>query len=465
MYALQSRWKLEGNKLYYYGLRNRGVMFRNTVKLSQKQRAIVAALPKELTEEEKSALGGLLGTQVVPQSEVRKIPKKLSEARYCTSCCANDFILPGLEFDDAGRCPMCQTEEETKGLKSVLPLIDEIPRSKKSRFDVALFYTGGKDSTYLLYYLSKVKGLRVLALTWEIPFISESARASIEGAKRAFDRVEFITRSVSRADLKRVYHKLYELAGNTCACPSLAYLLFYPELAENRVPYFMAGNEPVQMLGLYYNHIAPKIAYSFANNRLLTALYNVGRLLTLHPPLRQGQIQALMTMKQLAYGDNLVKKYSGYQGEPVHSVVEAIHAVPELLPPLRRAIRRSSFTGHVPAFVHLDMDAISGGTYDWNRVKDILVRECGWVAPDESKKALHTSCSIERCKDHTQFVRYYRCESKMIPFSALEISLSSKRCGRPREEVVYEMEHCLGFSLEELPECALMRAEAGAGDD
>lgn len=465
MYALQSRWKLEGNKLYYYGLRNRGVMFRNTVKLSQKQRAIVATLPKELTEEEKSALGGLLGTQVVPQSEVRKIPKKLSEARFCTSCCANDFILPGLEFDDAGRCPMCQTEEETKGLKSVLPLIDEIPRSKKSRFDVALFYTGGKDSTYLLYYLSKVKGLRVLALTWEIPFISESAKASIEGAKRAFDRVEFITRSVSRADLKRVYHKLYELAGNTCACPSLAYLLFYPELVENRVPYFMAGNEPVQMLGLYYNHIAPKIAYSFANNRLLTALYNVGRILTLHPPLRQGQIQALMTMKQLAYGDNLVKKYSGYQSEPVHSVVEAIHAVPELLPPLRRAIRRSSFTGHVPAFVHLDMDAISGGTYDWNRVKDILVRECGWVAPDESKKALHTSCSIERCKDHTQFVRYYRCESKMIPFSALEISLSSRRCDRPREEVVYEMEHCLGFSLEELPECALMRAEAGADDD
>ena len=464
MYALQSRWKLEANKLYYYGLRNRRVMFRNTVKLSKKQREIVAALPKELTEEEKAALGGLLGTQVVPQSQARNIPKNLSEARFCTSCCANDFILPGLEFDDAGRCPMCQTEEETKGLKSVLPLIDEIPRSKKSRFDVALFYTGGKDSTYLLYYLSKVKGLRVLALTWEIPFISESARASIEGAKRAFDRVEFITRSVSRADLKRVYRRLYELAGNTCACPSLAYLLFYPELVENRVPYFMAGNEPVQMLGLYYNHIAPKIAYSFANNRLLTVLYNVGRLLTLHPPLRQGQIQALMTMKQLAYGDNLVKKYSGYQGEPVHSVVEAIHAVPELLPPLKRAIRRS-FTGNVPAFVHLDMDAISGGTYDWNRVKDILVRECGWVAPDESKKALHTSCSIERCKDHTQFVRYYRCESKMIPFSALEISLSSKRCGRPREEVVYEMEHCLGFSLEELPECARMRAEAGVGDD
>lgn len=465
MYCLQSRWKLEGNRLYYYGLRNRGEMFQNTVRLSKKQRGIIAALPKELDQSEKAALKGLLGVQVVPQSEVRKIPASLAEARFCTSCCANDFILPGLEFDRSGRCPMCQTEKETADLKSVLPLVDEIPRSSRSRFDVALFYTGGKDSTYLLYWLSKVKGLRVLALTWEIPFLSESAKASIEGAKKAFERVEFISRFVSRADLKRVYRKLYELAGNTCACPSLAYLLFYPELVANRVPYFMAGNEPVQMLGLYYNHIAPRVAYTFSENKWLTALYNVGRILTFRPPLRQGQIQALMTMKQLVCGDNFFKKHSGLQNEPVHSVVEAIHAVPELLPPVRRAIRRSSRTGTVPAFVHLDMDKISGGRYDWNRVKDILVKECGWVAPDENEKALHTSCHIERCKDHTQFVRYYRCESKLIPFSALEMSLASRRCGRKREEVIYEMEHCLGFTLEEIPECALMRDGAGVEDD
>ena len=115
MYALQSRWKLEGNKLYYYGLRNRGVMFRNTVKLSKKQRAIVAALPKELTEEEKSALGGLLGTQVVPQLEVRKIPKKLSEARFCTSCCANDSILPGWNLTTRGAVPCVRRRRRQRG--------------------------------------------------------------------------------------------------------------------------------------------------------------------------------------------------------------------------------------------------------------------------------------------------------------------------------------------------------------
>ena len=72
-----------------------------------------------------------------------------------------------------------------------------------------------------------------------------------------------------------------------------------------------------------------------------------------------------------------------------------------------------------------------------------------------------TSCKIEKCKDHTQFLRFYHCKSKMIPFSALEFSLASRNCGRTKEESLYEMEHLLGFSVEEIPECAIMRQFLG----
>jgi len=461
LYHIQNRWKLENNKLHYYGLRNTPHTLKNDITLSRKQAGIISTLPRQLNDRELSLLKPFLGKQLVCENDLKFVPKNLSEASFCSNCCANDFIIPGLEFDDNGLCPMCQTAEEVKNLKSVVPLIDEIPRSKKSRFDIALFYTGGKDSTYMLYYLSKVKGLRVLALTWEIPYMSESAVKSMANAKRLLHNVEFITRSVNKTDLKNIYRKLYTLSGNTCACPSLAYLLFYPELVVNKVPYFVAGNEPVQMLGLYYNHMAPKIAYSFANNRLLSLLMNVGRVFTLHPPLKQGQFQTLMTMKQLAYGDNLIKRLSGYNNELVSNIVEAIHSVPELLPPFKKVIRRSSWTGNVPAFVHLDMDKICGGKYDWNRVKNILINECGWVAPEDENKSLHTSCKIEKCKDHTQFLRFYNCESKMIPFSALEFSLASRNCGRTKEESFYEMKHLLGFSLEEIPECSIMREFLG----
>lgn len=165
-----------------------------------------------------------------------------------------------------------------------------------------------------------------------------------------------------------------------------------------------------------------------------------------------------MTMKQLAYGDNFIKKISGYESELVSNIVNSIHTVPELLKPFRKSIKQSSRTGNIPSFVHFDLDKINGGVYDWNKVKTILVNECGWVPPDDENKALHTSCKIERCKDHTQFVRFYHCKSKMIPFSSLEFSLASRRCERTREETLYEMEHLLGFSLEEIPECAIMRS-------
>ena len=461
MYYIQSRWKLENRKLHYYGLRNAPNMFKNDITVSKKQADILASLPRELNPKELSVIEKFIGKQVVSEHQRKRVPKNLSEATFCTDCCANNFVIPGLEFDDKGLCPLCQTAEEVKNLKSVVPIVDDIPRSKKSRFDIALFYTGGKDSTYLLYYLSKVKGLRVLALTWEIPYISESAAKSIANAKKTFQNVEFITRTVSQSDLRRFYSKLYSLSDNTCACPSLAYLLFYPELVANKVPYFVAGNEPVQMLGLYYNHMAPPIAYTFAGNRLLTFLMNMGRVLTLQPPLKQGQFQTLMTMKQLAYGDHSVKKLSGYESELVSNIVEAIQSVPELLPPFKRSIRYSSRTGNIPAFVHFDLDKIAGGVYDWNKVKSILVEECVWIPPEDENKALHTSCKIEKCKDHTQFVRFYHCKSKMIPFSALEFSLASKKCGRTKDEMLYEMEHLLGFSLEEIPECDIMQQFLG----
>ena len=457
MYDIQSRWKLENGVLRYYGLRNRSDIFKNTVKLTKKQKLIVEKLPCELTCEELGALKKLVGVQIVKADEKRIVPRSLDEAEFCKTCIANDFMIPGIEFDTEGRCPICQSADKTENFKSIIPIMNTFPKSKSSRFDVALFYTGGKDSTYLLYYLSKVLGLRVLALTWEIPYMSECARQSIENAKGLLDSVEFISRKISNDDLRKIYKKLYSLSGNTCACPSLAYVLFYPELVINKVPYFVAGNEPAQMLGLYFNHMAPEIAYTFSQSKALSRLLNVGRLLTLRPPLKKGQFHTLVTMKQLAYGDNKIKNMAGYSNQLVHNICEAINDVPNIVKPLKRAIRSSSRSGKIPAFVQVDFDEICGGLYEWKKIKDIIIRECGWVSPDESDKGLHTSCKIEKCKEHSQFIRFYNMESTMIPFSALEIAIASRNNNLSREDALSELKTSLGFSLDEISECEIMR--------
>ena len=287
--------------------------------------------------------------------------------------------------------------------------------------------------------------------------MSDCAKKSIENAKLSLDSVEFISRKVSNADLRKIYSKLYALSENTCACPSLAYVLFYPELVANKVPYFVAGNEPAQMLGLYFNHMAPGFAYTFPQNKPLNMLLNMGRILTLHPPFKKGQFHTLTTMKQLAYGDNKLKNLAGYSNQLVYNVCEAIKGVPGILTPLKRAIRSSSRSGNIPAFVQVDFDEICGGVYEWRKIKDTIIRECGWVPPEESDKGLHTSCKIEKCKEHSQFVRFYHMRSTMIPFSALEISIASKNKNLSRQDALAELKASLGFSLEEIPECAIMR--------
>ncbi|MBR4419975.1 MAG: hypothetical protein IKT32_03765, partial [Clostridia bacterium] len=81
----------------------------------------------------------------------------------------------------------------------------------------------------------------------------------------------------------------------------------------------------------------------------------------------------------------------------------------------------------------------------------------GWVQPDESIKGLHTSCSIEKCKEYSQFIRFYNMESTMIAFSALEIALASRDKNITKEDALAELKTSIGFSIDEIPECTIMK--------
>lgn len=458
IYDLQNRWVIEGKTLVYFGLRKQPNTLKHRLNLSKKMKSIIQTLPRALTKQEMSILKPLLRQDIlVTKDKKRQTPSKLEDAQFCASCVANDFMIPGLEFTEDGICPMCDSKEITKNFKSVLPVLNRPEPSKKSRFDIALFYTGGKDSSYLLYYLSKILKLKVLALTWEIPFMSDSARKSIENAKKKLKNVEFVSRKIADSDLKLFYDKLYDLSGNTCACPSLAYMIFYPLLVDEKVPYFVAGNEPAQLLNLYFNGFAPKIAFSESTHKYTLIFYNIGRILTLRKPLKKGQIHTLMTMKSLAYKEPLLKRLSKYKQEIISNIIEALKTIPLIKQPLRKALRRSSLSGKIPAFIQIDFNDITDGLYDWQEAMQTIRDEIDWVGPEESDKALHTSCRIEKCKDHTQFLNFYYLKSHMIPFSALEISIASQGKNLTKKEAIDEITNHLGFSLSEITECQIMK--------
>lgn len=452
-YVLQSRWKLKGNQLIFFGMHNKNNLFKNKLSLHPFQIDIVASLPKVLTVREKRSLASLLNNAVVKEKDYRKVAASLDEARFCARCVANDFMIPGLEFDKEGLCPMCQTAELQKQLTSLVPQVATIPPTKEADYDVALFYTGGKDSSYLLYLLSEKMNLRVLALTWEIPFMSENAKASIEAAKQRFPAVRFVQKALTVKEGHSFYHKLYELSGTMCACPSLAYVLFYPDLVAQNIPYLVVGNEPIQMMGFYYNQLAPLIAYQFPNRKGLNTLLNMARVLQGRPRYQMGQFQTLATMRQLAYGDPWFKKHSRYNHDLTKHIVASLQTLPHLLEPLKNAIKHSSKTGRIPRFVQLDFEKVDQA-YNWKAIQETIQKECGWIAP-VGQQQLHTSCVLESCKANIQYRQFYHMESSLIPFSALEIALASAHNLINKEEALLEIRQA-GFHLEPKEACTLM---------
>ena len=95
----------------------------------------------------------------------------------CTHCILPGNY-PGATFNTGGLCSFCSEYEQRKylGVEALKKDIDDFLKSKKDRnkdFDCVLGFSGGRDSSYLLYYLTKVLNLRAVAYSADHGFIPE----------------------------------------------------------------------------------------------------------------------------------------------------------------------------------------------------------------------------------------------------------------------------------------------------
>jgi predicted PP-loop superfamily ATPase len=120
----------------------------------------------------------------------------ISQPLHGTKICRNCILpgsFPGITFNDDGVCNFCQKhngkqdrlpEEKKKYKQKFLELLNQLvtkPRIRgiKRAYDVLVSYSGGKDSTYTLWLLKTRYRLRVLALTVDNSFLSETAARNI----------------------------------------------------------------------------------------------------------------------------------------------------------------------------------------------------------------------------------------------------------------------------------------------
>ncbi|MGX5556800.1 amino acid adenylation domain-containing protein [Bacillus cereus] len=138
------------------------------------------------------------------------------EVTYCTRCVLPSNY-PKITFDEHGVCSVCRdyetyqpyTEKYFKTLDDFHELVDA---NKGTDYDVLLLFSGGKDSTYVLYRLVNM-GYKVLTFTFDNGFISEGAFTNIKNITKKLG----VDHRVLTADqMKSVFVKSLKTYSNVC---------------------------------------------------------------------------------------------------------------------------------------------------------------------------------------------------------------------------------------------------------
>ena len=184
--------------------------------------------------------------------------------KRCVRCVLPE-TFPGLKFNSEGVCSICTAFDKQKKL---VPSIDNlkikftkiIEESKKisKQYDALVAYSGGKDSTYLIYILKKEFGLRLLAVTLDNGFLTqytfENMRKIVEGLevdhiifKPEFDIAK---RIYSTSANEKVYPiSLLKFGSSVCiSCIRMVTNISLKFAIEKKIPMIMLGNNPGQLL-------------------------------------------------------------------------------------------------------------------------------------------------------------------------------------------------------------------------
>ena len=137
----------------------------------------------------------------------------------CNKCITNDSVK-SIKLDLNGICQFCHMQE---GMEKEFPLnnyseqklfgiVNKIKKeSSKLEFDCVVGVSGGRDSSYLLYYVKKILGLRPLAVHYDNGFDSDTSVSNIFNVCKKLN-VELETKVADWETFKKVTRSFF-LAG------------------------------------------------------------------------------------------------------------------------------------------------------------------------------------------------------------------------------------------------------------
>lgn len=129
----------------------------------------------------------------------------MSTQKRCVKCILPESY-PEIDFDEQGVCNLCREFKKyrVKGDSALKEFIIS-NRNKNSKYDCIVPLSGGRESSYVLFYIRNVLGLNPLAVQYDNDFITEQARINIANIVSILG-IDFISvKSKKRLRRKIVY--------------------------------------------------------------------------------------------------------------------------------------------------------------------------------------------------------------------------------------------------------------------
>ena len=132
----------------------------------------------------------------------------MAEIARCKLCILPE-THPDIRFDERGICNFClaasEGQKETKNhTKIELDEIIQAYKGKSEKYDAIVGLSGGKDSSYVAYYLKKEYDLKLLGMNYDIGYRSQYAIQNLEILADKLE-IDLLTVRPNRGFLKKLF--------------------------------------------------------------------------------------------------------------------------------------------------------------------------------------------------------------------------------------------------------------------
>jgi amino acid adenylation domain-containing protein len=177
---------------------------------------------------------------------VNSVATKASEKIiYCTRCGLVSNV-PGITYNADGVCNTCRSYDSYadkaqayfKTRDEFRMIVAEMKAARTGDYDCLALFSGGKDSTYMLYQLCEL-GLKPLAFTLDNGFISEEAKANIRRVVKSLG-VDYVFGNTPY--MNEIFVDSLKQYANVCnGCFKTLYTLAANLAHEKNIRYIITG--------------------------------------------------------------------------------------------------------------------------------------------------------------------------------------------------------------------------------